>query len=75
MDALFQKLADSLLSEGVMGVIVVGLSYGCWKLQQKLSEVQDQRVKDVLKLADATHALASALDRNTETLRAFVSED
>ncbi len=75
MDAIIQKLVASLLSQGPYGVIVIGLAYGYWKLQQKLSAVQEQRVMDAMKLADATHTLAHALDRNTETLKAFVTED
>lgn len=75
MDAILQKLVDSLLSAGPVGAILMGLAYGYWKLQQKLSAVQEQRVADAMKLADATHTLAHALDRNTETLRSFVVED
>ena len=75
MDAILKKLVDTMLSEGAMGVIVVALAYGCWKLQQKLSAVQEQRVADAMKLADATHAIAGALDRNTETLKSFVLEE
>lgn len=75
MDDILQKLVDTMLSEGSMGVIVVVLAYGYWKLQQKLSAVQEQRVADAMKLADATHTLAGALDRNTDTLKTFVLEE
>lgn len=75
MDNILQKLVDTMLSEGAMGVIVVALAYGYWKLQQQLNAVQQQRVADAMKLADATYAMAGALDRNTETLKSFVLEE
>lgn len=75
MDEILQKLADSMLSGGPMGGIVMGLAYGYWKLQQKLSAVQEQRVADAMKLADATNTMANALDRNTDTLKSFVLEE
>ncbi len=75
MDNILQKLVDTMLSEGAMGVIVIGLAFGYWKLQQQLNAVQQQRVADAMKLADATHTMAGALDRNTETLKSFVLEE
>lgn len=74
MDEILQKLADSLLSEGPMGGIVIGLAFACWKLQQRNDDVQEKRVEDAMKLANATNAMANALDRNTDTLRAFAED-
>ena len=75
MDAILQKLVETMLSEGAMGVIVIGLTFGYWKLQQQLNVVQQQRVDDAMRLADATNTMANALDRNTDTLKSFVMED
>lgn len=75
MDAILEKLVETMLSAGPMGGIVMGLAYGYWKLQQKLSAVQEQRVADAMKLANATNTMAYALDRNTDTLKSFIPED
>lgn len=71
---MLEKLVEALVSEGAMGVIVAGLAYAYWKLQQRHDAVQEKRVEDAMKLADATNAMANALDRNTETLRAFAED-
>jgi hypothetical protein len=74
MDDLLKALTEVLLKEGVLGVIIVGLALWCWKLQQQLNMVQEKRVQDALKIADAAHTFAGALDRNTETLKALAGE-
>lgn len=74
MDAILQKLLDTLVSSGPMGVIVIALGYAYWHLQKRHDVVQEKRVEDAMKLANAYHAVASALDRNTETLRAFAED-
>ena len=56
-------------------MIILGLSYWVWKQQQLLNAVQEKRVEDAMKLADAAHTFANALDRNTETLKSFVLEE
>ena len=72
MDPLIKMLLEPLVAQGLPGVIIVGLSWWAWKMQQRLDQVQERRVDDALKLAEAAHKFASALDRNTETLRALL---
>lgn len=74
MDDLLKALTEALLKEGVLGVIIVGLTVWCWKLQQQLNTVQEKRVQDAMKIADAAHTFAGALDRNTETLKALAGD-
>jgi hypothetical protein len=74
VDNLINALTEVLLKEGVLGVIIVGLALWCWKLQQQLNVVQERRVYDALKIADAAHTFAGALDRNTETLKALAGD-
>lgn len=71
---MLEKLLDTMLSEGAMGGIVVGLAYAYWKLQKRHDAVQEKRVEDAMKLANATNAMANALERNTDTLRAFAED-
>jgi hypothetical protein len=82
MDTALKALIDSLIQAGPLGVIILGMGCWIWKqrqaelaLQQQLNSVQEKRVQDVMKLADAAHTFAGALERNTETLRAFVLEE
>lgn len=74
MDDLLQKLVEALLSHGILGVIIAGLSWWVWKIQERLDAVQEKRVQDAMKIADAAHTFAGALDRNTETLRSLAEE-
>jgi hypothetical protein len=81
MDTVLKALIDSLVREGPLGVIILGMGLWIWKQrreelarQQQLDSIQEKRVQDVMRLADVAHNLAGALDRNTETLRAFVEE-
>jgi len=69
MDAIIEKLVESLLSQGLAGVIILGMGLWIWKLQQQLSAVQEKRVEDATKIVESIHDFANALDRNTEMLR------
>ena len=71
---MLDKVLEALVSEGTMGIIVGGLAYAYWHLQKRHDVVQEKRVEDAMKLATATNAMANALDRNTDTLRAFAED-
>lgn len=75
MDAALKSLFDALLSHGLPGVIIGGMSVWIWKTQQQLNQVQERRVEDAFKLAQAAQAFSSALDRNTETLKSLLMKD
>lgn len=75
MDTIFKALAQALLSEGPLGVIIAGMAWWIWRQQNLLNMVQERRVEDALKIANAAHNFAGALDRNTEALKAFVPEE
>lgn len=79
---MLKAFSEALLSEGPLGVIIAGMGFWIWKqrhdglaLQAQLNSVQERRVQDAMKLADAAHTFANALDRNTEALKAFVLEE
>lgn len=74
MEEALATLIQGLLKEGTLGVIILGLVYWLWKKDERLNTVQEQRVKDALKIADAAHTFSNALDRNTDTLRAFTED-
>ncbi len=74
MDAVIEVLVDSLLSQGPFGVIIVGMGGWIWKQQQVVNRVQEQRVQDVFKLAEAAHTFSNALDRNTAMLKALMED-
>ncbi len=74
MDAVLKLLAEGLLSHGLPGVIILGLGLWLWKLQQQLNSVQEKRVQDAMKIAEAAHTFAGALDRNTEAMRTLSEE-
>ncbi len=69
---MVKLLAEALLQQGLAGVIIIGMAVWIYKLTTKLNEVQEQRVTDAFRLANATNAVASALERNTETLNALL---
>jgi len=72
VDILLKTFAEALVAQGLPGVIIAGMGWWLWKQQQLLNTVQDRRVEDARKLAEAVHTLSSALDRNTETLRGLL---
>jgi dihydrodipicolinate synthase/N-acetylneuraminate lyase len=74
MDAFLSQLAAALLSHGLPGVIIAGMAVWIWKIQDKLNAVQEKRVQDAMKIAEAAHTFAGALDRNTEAMRAFAED-
>lgn len=74
MDIVIKAFAQALLSEGPLGVIIAGMAWWIWRQQNLLNAVQERRVEDALKIADAAHNFAGALDRNTEALKAFVED-
>lgn len=74
MEIVIKAFAQALLSEGPLGVIVAGMAWWIWRQQNLLNAVQERRVDDAMKIADAVHSFANALDRNTEALEAFVEE-
>lgn len=75
MDVVIKALAEALLQEGPLGVIIAGMAWWIWRQQNLLNTVQERRVEDALKIANAAHNFAGALDRNTEALKAFVLEE
>ncbi len=75
MDVILKAFAQALLSEGPLGVIIAGMAWWIWRQQNLLNTVQERRVEDALKIANAAHNFAGALDRNTEALKAFVLEE
>jgi hypothetical protein len=74
MDAVLKLLAEGVLSHGLPGVIIAGLGLWLWKLQDRYDAVQEKRVQDAMKIADAAHTFAGALDRNTEAMKALAEE-
>ncbi len=72
MDALAKAVAAQLFSYGLPGVIILAMGWWIWHLQKKLNEVQEQRVADAFRLAQAANTIAGALDRNTQTLNALL---
>ena len=75
MNEAFQAVVESLVSHGPLGGIVVLLCLWIWKLQRRLDSVQEKRVADAFKIVNQVHTFATALERNTETLKAFVEGD
>ena len=72
MDAVVKALQGVLLSYGLPGVVILALGVWVWKLQTLLNEVQEQRVKDVFRMAQMTNACARALERNTTIMKALL---
>jgi hypothetical protein len=72
MVLVLKALVAALVSQGPLGVIIIGMALWIWNLQQQLSKVQEQRVQDAFRLASTAGACANALDRNTETLKALL---
>lgn len=68
-DPAASALLDPLLSMGLPGVVIAGLSFWIVRLQRKLEESQEARVQMALRLAEANNELAAAVERNTEVLR------
>ncbi len=68
------KIVDYLISQGSLGVIVVLLCAWNWTLQKRFDSVQEKRVGDAFKIAGQLNTFSSALDRNTETMKALVED-
>ena len=69
MDIIHQ-LFDALLGDMPIERVIIG-AMGLWIgwLQLQLNRVQEKRVEGAMKIAEAAHTFANALERNTETLR------
>lgn len=74
MGAAEKALVDVMLAQGPLGVVVLGLGYWVWRLQAQLSAIQERRVQDAFRISDIANACAVALERNTDTLRAFLKD-
>jgi hypothetical protein len=72
VDVVAKALVAQLFSHGLPGVIILGMAWWIWRLQNKLNDVQEQRVEDAFRLAKAANTIAGALDRNTQTLNALL---
>ncbi len=72
MDPVIKMLLEPLVAQGLSGVIIIGMGYWIIGLQRRLDQVQERRVDDALKFANAAHSFSSALDRNTETLKGLL---
>jgi hypothetical protein len=75
MDTIASKIADALIAQGPLGVIVVLLCIWIVLLQRRIDSVQEKRVADAFKIVEAANTVSSALDRNTETLRALIGRE
>ena len=72
MLALLEKAAGILLSLGLPGVIILGQAWWIWKLHGQVAAVQEKRVQDAYRLAEAASSAAQVLERNTEVLNALI---
>ena len=65
-----QQILDALLGDTpVERVMIAGLAFWVAWLQWQLARVQEKRVEGAMRIANAAHTFANALERNTETLR------
>lgn len=74
MSTVVKALADALLSQGPLGVVIAGMAWWIWRLQGQLMQTQERRVKDAFRIADSAHAYANALERNTEMLKTLLED-
>lgn len=74
MGAAEKAFVDAFLSQGPFGAVALALMYWVWRLQAQLSSIQEKRVQDAFRIAEVSNACAVALERNTDTLRAFLKE-
>lgn len=75
MEALASKILDALIAQGPLGVIVGLLCVWIVVLQRRIDAVQEKRVADAFKIVEAANAVTSALDRNTDTLKALIGRE
>ena len=75
MDELWKTLLGAALGDTPLErVMLVGMSVWIWSQQRQLFRVQEKRVQSAMKLTDAAHTFAGALDRNTNTLKALMED-
>lgn len=72
MLALLEKAAGILLAQGLPGVIILGQAWWIWKLHGQVAAVQEKRVQDAYRLAEAASKAAKALERNTDVMKALI---
>ena len=75
MEELAKTLLEAALGDTPLErVMLVGMALWIWTQQRQLFRVQEKRVESAMKLADAAHTFAGALDRNTATLNTLMEE-
>lgn len=57
------------LKHGILGLVIVAEAYWIMRLQKKLDEVQEERVKNALQFATTANELGAAVERNTDVLK------
>lgn len=72
MFSVLEKAAQILLSQGIIGVIVIAQGYWIWRLHAQLVATQEKRVQDAYRIAETLTSCAGALERNTEILNALL---
>lgn len=72
MDKALDAVVTGLASQGPFGIIILVMGWWIWKLQTQFNAVQEKRVADAFKLAEAAHTFAGAIERNTETLKSLL---
>ena len=72
MFSVFEQAAKILLAQGLPGAVILGQAWWIWRLQGQIISVQEKRVQDAYRLAEAATTAAQALERNTETLNALM---
>ena len=70
MDAFFTEGSKFLVSQGILGLVVVALSWAYWHCRTQVSRIYEERLTDFRATLETIHANNKAISDITEATRA-----
>lgn len=69
MEAILLAVADIVREHGLIGIVIIALGYGWWRLAHLYHEAQTNRIEDGKDAVRALEANTNALNQLIETVR------
>src|SRR5918993_2450433 len=70
MEGLFTKGAEILFSQGVLGIVVIGLAYAYWNCRQQVHQATERHLADVKAVLETIHSNNVAISNVVEATKA-----